>query len=144
MERNMTMGVHKDDLFAKQTQSTPRSKAETKTWVPTKDRQACSFPSQGGFWRRKMIFRKWSQENWLRIFWSLKLQTVSSCWGVWVMAVHKLSSPVWRKPRDWSWIKIWEHVDNPAKVILKSTLFKILPASVGKCATITLLTCYVR
>lgn len=58
------------------------------------------------------------------------------------MAVHKLSSPSEGNP--WSWIKIQEHVDNPAKVILKSTLFKTLPAILGKSAAIALLTCYVR
>lgn len=34
MERKMTVGIHKDDLFVKQTQSTLRKKAEIKCEGP--------------------------------------------------------------------------------------------------------------
>lgn len=42
----MTMGVHKDDLFAKQTRSAPRSKAETKLEHPLRTGRLVSSPAR--------------------------------------------------------------------------------------------------
>lgn len=49
MERKMAMGIHKDNLFVKQTNTEHTGRQQRLNMRATIDRQVCCIPSHGGF-----------------------------------------------------------------------------------------------